>query len=302
MGILVIGSSNTDLVAHASRLPAPGETVIGDSFFVNPGGKGANQAVAAARLSNDVTFCCKIGTDDYGAAALAGFRKEGIDTTYVFTTDKHPSGVALISVDEKGENCIVVAPGANMQMTTEDIDRVGDFGRYPIVLAQLETPLDAIERAAVRTKEAGGCFILNPAPACELSKDLLAKVDILTPNETEAGLLSGIVVSNDDDAVRAAEKLCSFGVKTVIITMGSRGSLIYEDGKSEFVDAFKVKAVDTTAAGDTFNGALAVALSEGKSVVEAARFASAASSIAVTRPGAQASAPTREEVDNKLQQ
>lgn len=300
MSILVIGSSNTDLVVQADRLPAPGETILGGQFFVSPGGKGANQAVAAARLSSGISFCCKVGSDDYGKAAKALFEKEGIDTRYVISTADYPSGVALITVDSKGENCIVVASGANMQMTREDIDKIDDFAKYPYILAQLETPLEVIEYAAKKAKEVGSRFILNPAPACPLNESLLGCVDIITPNETEAEILTGIKVESDQDAIRAARVLFEKGVSNVVITLGSRGCLVYDGTTATFVDAFKVKAVDTTAAGDVFNGAMTVALSEGKTLIQAAQFGCAASSIAVTRKGAQASAPSREEVDNIL--
>lgn len=297
MAILVIGSSNTDLVVNVDSIPKPGQTVLGDSFFVNPGGKGANQAVGAARLGKDVSFCCKTGEDDYGRAAKELFAKEGMDTSFVFSTPDHPSGVALIAVDRNGENSIVVASGANMDLRPEDIDRIGSFSRFDIVLCQLEIPLQTVEYIAAKARKDGAKFVLNPAPACKLPDSLLSCVDILTPNETEAEIISGIKVTDTESAAAAARKIMETGVGQVIVTLGSKGALLCSDKEQTLVPAFKVRAVDTTAAGDIFNGALCVALSEGKEMVNAIRFASAASSISVTRKGAQASAPYRNEVD-----
>ena len=297
MAILVIGSSNTDLVVNVSSIPKPGQTVIGDSFFVNPGGKGANQAVGAARLGKDVSFCCKTGEDDYGRAAKELFAKEGMDTSFVFSTPDHTSGVALIAVDRNGENSIVVASGANMDLKPEDIDRIGSFSRFDIVLCQLEIPLQTVEYIAVKARTDGVKFVLNPAPACKLPDSLFSRVDILTPNETEAEIISGIKVTDTESAAAAARKIMEMGVGQVIVTLGSKGALHCSDTEQVLVPAFKVQAVDTTAAGDIFNGALCVALSEGKEMVDAIRFASAASSISVTRKGAQASAPYRNEVN-----
>ena len=297
MAILVIGSSNTDLVVNVDSIPKPGQTVLGDSFFVNPGGKGANQAVGAARLGKDVSFCCKTGEDDYGRAAKELFAKEGMDTSFVFSTPDHPSGVALIAVDRNGENSIVVASGANMNLLPEDIDRIGRFSRFDIVLSQLEIPLQTVEYIAGKARTDGVKFVLNPAPACKLPDFLLSCVDILTPNETEAEIISGIKVTDTESAAAAARKIMETGVGQVIVTLGSKGALLCSDKEQTLVPAFKVRAVDTTAAGDIFNGALCVALSEGKEMVNAIRFASAASSISVTRKGAQASAPYRNEVD-----
>lgn len=298
MAILVIGSSNTDLVVNVDSIPKPGQTVLGDSFFVNPGGKGANQAVGAARLGKDVSFCCKTGEDDYGRSAKELFAKEGMDTSFVFSTPDHPSGVALIAVDRNGENSIVVASGANMDLRPEDIDRIGSFSRFDIVLCQLEIPLQTVEYIAAKTRRDGAKFVLNPAPACKLPASLLSRVDILTPNETEAEIISGIKVVDTESAAAAARKIMETGVGQVIVTLGSKGALYCSDKEQVLVPAFKVNAVDTTAAGDIFNGALCVALSEGKEMVDAIRFASAASSISVTRKGAQASAPYRDEVNN----
>ena len=300
MCVLVIGSSNTDLVVHSKRLPKPGETVLGGTFFLNPGGKGANQAVAAARLGKDITFCCKTGEDNYGRDARKLFEKEGLDTRYVFSSPDVPSGVALITVDEHAENCIVVASGANQCITPEDIDRIEDFGRYSLILVQLEIPMETVEHIARLARKYRIPLILNPAPAQNLSPELMHSVSIITPNETEAELLTGIKITDDASAVSAAKALRELGPETAIITLGAKGSLVHNGSITEFVPAFPTEAVDTTAAGDVFNGALAVGLDEGKELRDAIRFASAASSIAVTRMGAQSSAPTRTEVENKL--
>jgi len=300
MGILVIGSSNTDLVVRSERMPKPGETVLGGEFFVNAGGKGANQAVGAARVGADVSFCCRVGDDDYGKNSIDIFKKDGINTEYVFKTQGCPSGVAIIVVDSKGENSIVVASGANLKLAPEDIDSIEDLSSYSIALAQLEIPVETVERAAFRCHSEGVKFVLNPAPACKLPESLIKLIDVITPNETETEILTGIKVTDEDSATQAAQVLCKMGVNTVIITMGSKGAFLYQDGKGELIPAFEVQAVDTTAAGDIFNGALCAAMCEGKDIKEAVLFAQAASSISVTRKGAQPSAPTRSEVESKL--
>jgi len=295
--IAVVGSTNTDMVVKAHHLPVPGETILGGAFLMNPGGKGANQAVAAARLGGEVTFIAKVGNDIFGRQSLENFEKEGIDTRYVFTDPEQPSGVALITVDEAAENCIVVAPGANASLNKGDIDRAADAVKNAgLLLMQLETPIETVEYAAWLAAENGVKVILNPAPACILPEGLFKRLYILSPNETEASLLSGIEVTDTESAKQAAQAIHRKGVEIVIITMGAKGALIYENGAFETVEAYKVKAVDTTAAGDTFNGALSVALSEGAPVKEAVRFASKAAAISVTRMGAQASAPYRNEI------
>ena len=300
MSILVIGSSNTDLVVHAKSLPKPGETVLGRDFQVNAGGKGANQAVAAARLTDGVVFCCKVGADSYGRQAKALFTQEGLDTRYVLSTAEAASGVALISVDDEGENCIVVASGANSLLRPEDIDRIENIGQYDIILIQLETPLETVEHVAALARKNGCRLILNPAPARPLPTSILSATDIITPNETEAEIITGIRVKDESTAAMAADSMKRMGVKNVIITLGSQGAYVSNGGFSGIVPSFKVKSVDTTAAGDVFNGALAVALSEGKAPKEAVEFAAAAASISVTRHGAQPSAPYRKEVEEKL--
>ena len=296
--IVIIGSSNTDMVIKTGHLPAPGETVLGGNFFMNAGGKGANQAVAAARLNGNVTFVAKVGDDVFGRQAIDLFKKENINTDFVFVDDKNPSGVALINVDGKGENCIAVASGANSFLLKEDIEKVKVIiEQADIILAQLETPVETIEYIASIAKQNNKTLILNPAPACNLSDELLSKVSILTPNEKEAAMLTGINVIDINSAKQAAKVLSSKGLKTVIITLGSEGALLYNNDEFTLVPSYKVDAVDTTAAGDVFNGALAVALSEKKSIEDAVAFANKAASISVTRMGAQASAPYKPEIN-----
>lgn len=296
--ILVVGSTNTDMVIKAAHLPRPGETILGGTFFMNPGGKGANQAVAIARLGAPVTFICKTGTDIFGHQSQQLFEAEGINTSYVFSDPQNPSGVALISVDDKAENCIVVASGANANLTPEDLKKAEEaIDQCDIVLLQLEIPMETVEYVAKIAFEKGKKVILNPAPAQPLSAKLLSHLYLITPNETEAEMISGVKITDEASANEAAQVLSEKGVQNVIITLGSKGALVYSNGESEIVPAYKVNAIDTTAAGDVFNGALTVALSEGRDLKEASRFGCKASAISVTRSGAQSSAPYRNEVD-----
>lgn len=296
--ILVVGSSNTDMVIKAAHLPRPGETILGGTFFMNPGGKGANQAVAIARLGGPVTFICKTGSDIFGHQSQQLFEEEGINTSYVFSDSGNPSGVALITVDEKAENCIVVASGANANLLPSDLEKAEEaIERADLVLMQLEVPMETVCFVADIAWQKGKKVILNPAPAHPLPVDLLRHLYLITPNETEAEMITGVEITDESSAGEAARALSGMGVQHVIITLGSKGALIYSNGKAEMVPALKVEAVDTTAAGDVFNGALTVALSEGRSLKEAARFACKASAISVTRVGAQSSAPYRNEVD-----
>ena len=291
--ILVIGSSNTDMTIKAPRIPAPGETILGGEFKMGPGGKGANQAVAAARLGGDVSFVCKVGKDVFGEKSLEGYRKEGIDISNVIYSDK-PSGVALIMVDDNGENCISVAPGANGDITPDDILKISDVIRNAgFVVLQLEIPVETVLAAARIAHEAGAYVILNPAPACKLPAELFKYVSLATPNQTEIALMTGI--ENDVDA--AMEKLQDMGVNDIILTLGSKGSAIWDGKKSEIIPARKVKAIDATAAGDTFCGALCVALSEGKTKREAVEFATKASALTVQKMGAQESIPYRKDIE-----
>lgn len=290
--IVIIGSSNTDMVIKTSKLPLPGETILGGTFYTNPGGKGANQAVAASRLGGSVSFVAKVGNDMFGNQAKQLFENEEINTNFVFTDDSNPSGVALITVDECGENCIVVAPGANGNLTCEDIDRARmAIETSSIVLLQLEIPIETVMYAADLAVNAGKRVILNPAPATKLPDELLMKLSVITPNETEAEILTGIRVTDIDSVERAAHILHSKGIPVVIITLGSKGSFYYFGDGFTMIPAPKVETVDTTAAGDVFNGALAVALAKGLEMEGAIRMANRAASISVTRMGAQSSAP-----------
>lgn len=296
--ILVVGSSNTDMVIKARHLPRPGETILGGSFFMNPGGKGANQAVTIARLGGQVTFICKTGSDIFCHQSQQLFEEEGINTSYIFSDSEHPSGVALITVDENAENCIVVASGANANLLPSDLNKADEaIAEADLILMQLEIPMETVEYVAEQGHRLGKKVILNPAPAHPLSPSLLKHLYMITPNETEAEMISGIKITDEASAIEAAKVLVGMGVQNVIITLGSKGALAYCDKDVEMVPALKVEAVDTTAAGDVFNGALTVALSEGRSLPEAVRFACKASAISVTRVGAQSSAPYRNEVD-----
>jgi ribokinase len=299
--IVVVGSSNTDMIIKLDRIPRPGETILGGEFVTAAGGKGANQAVAAARAGGQVTFVARVGQDMFGDQALAGFTADGIDVDLVFRDKSAPSGVALIFVAQDGENSIAVASGANAKLSTADVTKARAALRGASVLVmQLETPLDTVETAAELAVRAGVPVILNPAPARRLPAKLLQRVSILTPNETEAELLTGIRVDSEATAARAAEKLRAKGVGTVIVTLGARGALVASADGHTLVPGFPVKPVDTTAAGDVFNGALAVALADGQPLAAAARFANAAAAISVTRLGAQPSAPHRKEIDRFL--
>ncbi len=286
------------MVVRTDRLPRPGETVIGGTFFMNPGGKGANQAVAVARLGGRVAFVCKTGDDLFGSEARRLFREEGIDASHLLTDPDAPSGVALITVDRQAENSIVVAPGANARLTPDDLKGAAvAFEEADIVLMQLEIPMETVEQAAFAARALGKRVVLNPAPAAWLPARLLTALDLITPNETEAEALTGIRITDRRTADLAARRLAATGVRQVVITLGAQGALIHEEGISRIVEGYPVRAVDTTAAGDVFNGALVVALAEGCTLVEAARFACKAAAISVTRPGAQSSVPMRSEVE-----
>lgn len=296
--ILVIGSTNTDMVIKTGHLPAPGETILGGSFFMNPGGKGANQAVAAKRLGGNVTFIAKTGNDIFGEGAIKLFKEEGIHADHIMTDPLHPSGIALITVDQNAENTIVVASGANAHLLPADLDHATEAIQHAaLILMQLEIPLVTVNYIAALAAANGSRVILNPAPACRLPAGLLQHISIITPNETEAEMLSGIHVTDMDSARAAALAIRLKGVDTVIITLGARGAFILNSEMELLVPAPAVNAVDTTAAGDVFNGALAVALSEGRSLAEAVGFGCKAAAISVTRLGAQAAAPYRHEVE-----
>ena len=296
--IVVIGSCNTDMVISMDHLPLPGETLIGGEFFMNSGGKGANQAVAAARLGGNVSFIAKVGNDPFGKRALEQYRAERIDVKHILTDPEQPSGVALIMVDAQGENSIAVASGANAHLTTKDINNAKEIlSRADIVLMQLETPITTVEHAANVAKRSGAKVILNPAPAQPLPESLLQNLYILIANETEAEFISGTQITDMDSVARAADILCDKGVEKVVITLGSRGAFVKERGNYHQIPGLKVKAVDATAAGDTFCGALCVALAEGKNLTEAVTFANRCAAVTVTRMGAQSSLPYRSEIE-----
>lgn len=303
--IVVIGSSNTDMVVKTSHLPAGGETVLGGTFFMNAGGKGANQAVAAARYGNRVVFVAKTGDDLFGKQVLKSLEQDNIVTDYVFVDKENPSGVALITIDSEAENCIVVAPGANMSLSPADIDVASEEIRNAdVLLMQLESPVETVTYAAKMAAEAGVPVILNPAPAPAepLSEELLKSLYLITPNRSEASRLSGIEIKDMESAYRAAKAIRDMGPKCVIITLGNEGSLLDDGAMPMRVEALKVEAVDTTAAGDTYNGVLASVIAEGRSLIEAMREANVAAAISVTRMGAQPAAPTREEINEMKKQ
>jgi ribokinase len=295
--IVVVGSTNMDMVIKTNHIPVPGETVLSGSFFMNPGGKGANQAVTVARLGGHVTFISKLGNDVFGKQFSQLFREEGIDTNFIISDDDLPSGVALITVDQEGENSIVVASGANANLQVEDVlSALQEISTAGIVLLQLEIPMETVEFVVKYASSKNVKVILNPAPASLLTADLLQKIDILTPNATEAGMISGMPINDRETAGKAAKLICKQGVKNVIITMGPLGAVICQEGRLSVVNAEQVETVDTTAAGDVFNGALAVAISEGKNLEEAVEFACKAAALSVTRLGAQSSIPYRNEL------
>lgn len=297
--VVVLGSVNVDLVVRGPRLPRPGETVLGGEFYQAAGGKGANQAVAAARAAREpVTFLAAVGDDDYGRQALENFRRESLVVDYVKTVVGQPTGVALILVNAQGENLISVASGANLSFTPADIDALPDdvFAPGGVFLACLESPLETVARGLQRAKWAGMLTVLNPAPANVSALDFAGLVDVITPNEGEAAALAEVSAETDFDASQAARQLQSRGFKNCVVTLGSHGCLVVED-QATLLAAHAVSAVDATGAGDAFNGALAVALSEGRSLVDAARWANRAGAIAVTRRGAQPSLPRRDEID-----
>lgn len=301
--LVVLGSINADHILNIKQFPQPGETVIGQQYKVAFGGKGANQAVAAGRSGADIAFIACVGADDIGERIRQQLATDRIDTHPIEAIAGSTTGVALIFVNGEGENVIGIDAGANAAVTPDYLDRYKQkVIDADALLMQLESPLETVIAAAKLAKQHQTQVILNPAPACELPDELLAMIDMITPNETEAQRLTGIAVNNDADADRAAQALHEKGIGCVIITLGSRGVWLSENGKGKLVPGFKVKAVDTIAAGDTFNGALVTALLEGKVMSDAVRFAHAAAAIAVTRPGAQPSVPWREEIDAFLQQ
>ena len=295
--IFVVGSTNMDMVVKTSHIPVPGETVLAGSFFMNPGGKGANQAVAIARLGGDVAFVSRVGNDVFGKQSSRLLDDEGINTLYMTSDEQLPSGVALITVDEVGENSIVVASGANGNFLPQDLDEaLAEITRAGIVLMQLEIPLETVSFVAKYAASKGVKVVLNPAPATALSLELLGFIDLIIPNQHEAEMISGIKVKNTTDAARAAKAIHEMGVKNVVITLGALGAVVCEGGEIAVVSATKVSAIDTTAAGDAFCGALVVGISESRSLLESVEFACKVAGMSVMRLGAQSSMPYRYEV------
>ena len=296
--ICVIGSLNMDLVVNVDTMPKPGQTIIGSNFKEVPGGKGANQAVAMARLNGNVSMIGKVGEDGFGQTLINSLKNDKVDTTYI-QTSKGATGVALITVDKNAQNSIVVSPGANFEVKEDDIDNnIEAIKNSDIVVLQLETPLNTIKYALNKAKELNKYTILNPAPAVKLDDEIIKNVDLLTPNETELEIISGVSIESEEDIQKAAQIMIEKGVKELIVTLGSKGSLYINKEKSMFKKAYKVEAVDTTAAGDSYTGALAVALSQDKGMEEAMDFASKVGALSVLKEGAQSSLPTLEDVEN----
>ena len=296
--ICVIGSLNMDLVVNVDTMPKPGQTIIGSNFKEVPGGKGANQAVAMARLNGNVSMIGKVGEDGFGQTLINSLKNDKVDTTYI-QTSKGATGVALITVDKNAQNSIVVSPGANFEVKEDDIDNnIEAIKNSDIVVLQLETPLNTIKYALNKAKELNKYTILNPAPAVKLDDEIIKNVDLLTPNETELEIISGVSIETEEYIQKAAQIMIENGVKELIVTLGSKGSLYINKEKSMFKKAYKVEAVDTTAAGDSYTGALAVALSQDKNIEDAMDFASKVGALSVLKEGAQSSLPTLEDVKN----
>lgn len=297
MAVVVVGSANLDYTVRVPRLPAPGETVLGAGLLTSHGGKGANQAVAARRAGAAVTFIGKRGADGPGEAIARRLREEGIQTEGFLTDRAAPTGVAFIAVDPAGQNQIVVAPGANAALTVDDLRACGPLLRGGrVLLTQLETPLPTVREALRAGKASGMVTILNPAPAVAVAPELFGAVDLLVPNEGEAALLADRPVGSFAEAEAAAGRLLGFGCKAVLVTLGSQGALLLRPGEARHFPAFPVEAVDATAAGDAFCGALAAALAEGRALEAAIPFACAAGALTCTRRGAQESLPTRDAI------
>ena len=301
MSIVVIGSSNTDMVVRTPHIPAPGETILGDELVMVSGGKGANQAVAAARLGADVTLVARTGMDLFGDRAVREIAASGVNTDFVVRDPDAPSGVALICVADDGQNSIVVAPGANGRLCPADVDAaLPAIREAECVVLQLEIPLETVSHAIAAAKRLGKRVIVNPAPARELPSGFLEGVDVLTPNEIESAMLLKMMDGPPLNPALAGRALLGLGPEEVIVTVGSEGAVVVAGDEVTRVPALPVRAIDTTAAGDCFTGALACALAEGKELFEAARFAAAAAGLSVTKLGAQSSMPTRAEVEKAL--
>ncbi len=294
--VLVVGSINMDLVIRVPRAPVPGETILGSDFETFPGGKGANQAVAASRMGGEVTMVGRVGTDNFGDTLIQGLVENRVKTTHVIKDSNAPSGIAMIAVAADGENLIMVASGANGEVSVEDVNNTRSLMRETdLLLLQLETPLEAITEAVTLAKAYEVPVVLNPAPAQPLSKPLLGNLDYLTPNRHELCQLA-----EEEDLDAAIAKVRDWGVKNLIITLGPNGARVITDEIDRHLPAHEVTAVDTTAAGDAFNGAMAVALAEGKPLIEAVRYGLAAGALATTKRGAQPSLPMREAVEDLM--
>ncbi|WP_339191117.1 ribokinase [Paenibacillus sp. FSL P2-0121] len=301
LDIVVIGSLNMDMVVRTNRSPDAGETLIGQAFALSPGGKGANQAVAAARLGAEVSMIGRVGKDTFGSEMLEIIRNEGIHIEHISVSEHEATGVASIVIEEDGENRIIVVPGANIELTVEDIQALeAVISQAKIIVLQLEMDLAMSEQAIAIAHRKGIPVILNPAPARVLKDEMLAQVSYLTPNETEAGILSGMTVDSAETAEQAARILLQKGVQNVIVTLGSKGALIVNAEGAKAVPGFPIKAVDTVAAGDSFNGALAQQLVLGKTLEEAVSFANAVGALAVGKEGAIPSLPQLSEVEQFL--
>jgi ribokinase len=296
--ILIVGSNNTDMMVKTSRFPREGETVLGGNFLMNQGGKGSNQAVAAARLGANVTFISKVGGDVFGQQTIESLKREGVDTSQILVDKNAASGIALITVNEKGQNNIVVASGANMNLQPADLELIDKYILLAdVILLQLEIPMETVEYVAEKAKKYGKKIILNPAPATKLSDKLLDGLYLITPNQSEAEVLIGTEITDEDPLRRSADLLRLKGVKNVIFTLGEKGAYFSNNTHSNLIYPPRVKVIDSTAAGDVFNGALATAIANGKEFRESIEFAMNAASISVSRIGAQSSAPTLKEVE-----
>ena len=299
--IAVVGSLNMDLVARAPHIPQTGETIIGGDLHTLPGGKGANQAVAAARLGGEVAMVGRVGSDTFAQPLLDNLAAAGVDSTFVTQDAKSATGVALIVVDDAGQNIIVVTPGANMRLSPADVERAeAAIANAKVLLLQLESPLETVIHAAKIARRHNVTLVLNPAPAQPLPASLLSLVDILVPNESETSLLTALPVETEAEAAIAAQALRQMGVQSVILTLGERGALLADEDGTELFPAFDVTPVDTTAAGDAFIGGLAVALAEGQPLRQAVRWGNAAGGLATTKLGAQPSLPTRDALEEML--
>lgn len=303
MSVLVLGSINMDLVAQVARIPAPAETLTGQGFFSAPGGKGANQAVAAAKLGASTAMIGRVGNDLFGTELLDGLREAGVETTAVSQSTTTSSGVALIAVDEDAQNSIIVVPSANGEVGDAELEQLERLlPQTAVLLLQLEIPLEVVETAVSLAQQHAVTVILDPAPAQELPQSLYPQLDIITPNEIEAAQLVGFEVKNETDATRAAEQFVAWGVDHAVVKLGAQGVVaVSAEGERVFVPAFEITAVDTTAAGDAFNGGLAAALAANKPFVEALRWGAAAGALATTKQGAQSAVPTLPELRHLLQ-